>query len=286
MDNKIKQVLIASMLGDGGMSKNDIFSTGCKYKEYVDYKYNILKKYALANWYRFIPHNGYKDKEYHKLTLKKNKEITAICRQPLEDLLNSLDLFGLAIWFYDDGSLHNKKDFYNLSTHAFSKTEHENLIIPRLKDFGLKPTLAIERKLDGRILYYIRINKKDGAEIINKALKKIPLSCYAYKTRPYDIMSTLTEKSIYVIKSDGTRVDYTGINAAAKGEGTCSQTIRKYIKSGLPLKGTIFYYTYEFNDQPKGVGPSGSKRETSTDEDMVYSEGKPSAVGERPTGTN
>ena len=46
MNNKIKQVLIGSMLGDGYLSQQGSFSTGCKYKEYIEFKADILKGYV------------------------------------------------------------------------------------------------------------------------------------------------------------------------------------------------------------------------------------------------
>ena len=78
MNNKIKQVLIGSMLGDGNFTKNR-FETGCKFKEYIDFKIKILKSYAGDKWYTYIPNNPFSASDtgnpYHRLALLVNEEI-------------------------------------------------------------------------------------------------------------------------------------------------------------------------------------------------------------------
>jgi len=243
MNNKQKQVLIGSILGDGHFSKTHHFSTGCKFKGYVIYKRNILKEFTTKKWYYFIKKNGYSETPYHKLTLLKNKDVTNICTLPLKKLLEELDEFGLAIWFYDDGSLHKDKLFYNLNTHSFSKKEHEKYLLPALIKFGITPTLTSETKKDGRKFWYIRINKKGGAEIINKVLKKYPLPYYSYKTYPGNIESTIIIKKVVLEKiNTGEKFTYNTLTEAGKVVGRSYATIKNYIVKEKEYKGYKFYF--------------------------------------------
>ena len=269
MNNKIKQVLIGSMLGDGYLSQQGSFSTGCKYKEYVEFKADILKGYVTDKSYRLILDNGYSGQpggnEYHRLDILKNREIEKLCALPLKELIEGLDEFGLAIWVYDDGSLHQKKLFYNLNTHSFSKKEHTEILIPFLKQrFGLVPTLTYEKKKDGRLFWYIRINKKDGAEIINSILKRYPIECYAYKTYSGNINDTIKVKNIIAQNITTKKViSFSSMSLAGKLVYTTYSVIKKHIHNKTPFRGYLFYYSNEFNDQSKDVEPSGSKQKTS-----------------------
>lgn len=276
MNNNIKQVLVGSMLGDGYLSQQQSFCTGCKYKEYIDFKANILKQYVTDKSYRLILENGYAGKSgggiYHRLDILKDKEIKELCLLPLKDLIEHLDEFGLAIWIYDDGSLHQKKLFYNINTHSFSKEEHEEILIPFLRRrFGLDPTLTSETKKDGRHFWYIRINKKGGAEIINSILKKYPVNCYSYKTYIGNIDDTIKVKNI-VAQNIATKeiFNFPSMSEAGKLVYVSYGTIKSYVESKKPLRGYVFYYSNEFNDQSKDVEPSGPKQKTpNIGEDMV-----------------
>lgn len=70
---------------------------------------------------------------------------------------------GLALWIYDDGSLHKNKLFYNINTQGFPKEIQEELFIPFFNRFNIYPKLTVERKRDGREFWYLRISKYEGA---------------------------------------------------------------------------------------------------------------------------
>ena len=99
----------------------------------------------------------------------------------LKDVIGNLDSLGIALWFYDDGSLHKDRLFYNLNTHKFSKEIQEQLFIPFFNKWGIFPKTIVERKKDGRVFHYLTIGKYDGAIKISQILEKYPLDCYSYK---------------------------------------------------------------------------------------------------------
>ena len=183
------QILIGSALGDGHFTPNGTFQTGSKHKEWVDFKANKLREYTSDNWYDFLPSQGYSDNPYHKMRTLVSDDIKWVQRMTLPYLVSNLTEVGLAVWFYDDGSLHKSNLFYNLCTHSFTYQEHIQYIIPALARFGIIAEVLKEIKKDGRVFYYTYISKRKGAEIVNKILKKYPIDCYSYKTSTVDINS-------------------------------------------------------------------------------------------------
>ncbi len=91
---------------------------------------------------------------------------------------------GVALWFYDDGSMHKNRYFYNLNTHAFSKEIQESLFVPFFNKLGIFPKLATDNKKDGRSFTYLRIDIHDGAFEINNILRKYPIKSFNYKIWP------------------------------------------------------------------------------------------------------
>jgi hypothetical protein len=99
----------------------------------------------------------------------------------IETALNLMDDLGVALWFYDCGSLHKTKLFYNLNTQAFSQEINQDLFVPFLSKFGIFAKPTIERKRDGREFWYLRISRYEGAYEITQLLNKYPVHCYNYK---------------------------------------------------------------------------------------------------------
>lgn len=185
LKNNQLQVLFTGMLGDGHLttqaSKNSDSSyvTNCKYLEYIQYKQKLLAE--IASNYTVNEKNGYSQTRIYTLASKRHPDITVIKKLSIEEIINSLDDLGLALWFYDDGSLHKNKMFYNLNTHKFSKEIQENLFIPFFNKLNIFPKITKEVKKDGRVFYYLRISRFEGAYEINKILHKYPVDCYKYK---------------------------------------------------------------------------------------------------------
>lgn len=99
----------------------------------------------------------------------------------VEEALSYMDDLGIALWFYDDGSMHKTKLFYNLNTQAFSEEINRDVFVPFFQKFNIYAKPTIERKKDGREFWYLRISKYEGAYEISQILNKYYVGCYNYK---------------------------------------------------------------------------------------------------------
>lgn len=177
------QVFLSGRLGDGSItttnSNSTYFYTSCKFEEYIDEKSKLL-----GNMFKhkgFVKENGYCKTPIHTLRSCSDNRLEAIKELPVEEVINNLDELGLALWVYDDGSLHKSKLFYNINTQAFPKEIQEQVFIPFFNKFGIYPKLQVENKKDGRQFWYLRIGKFDGAGELSKILEKYPFECFSYK---------------------------------------------------------------------------------------------------------
>jgi len=245
MNNTVKQILIGTTLGDGHITANGKFSTGCKHKEWVDYKMSILKDYMPK--YSYLETNGFSPNPYHRFDLHVHEDTKLIGQMGVKELCDNLDELGLAVWFYDDGSLHKNNLFYNLNTHSYTQKEHDKYIIPCLNSFGIKAKTLLERKADGRIFTYTWIPKTLGAQIVNRILKQLPVECYKYKTYEGNINDTITVKPVkitYIITN--TETVFENATEAAKLLDCSYGSVIKHAKNGKFYKGyKIEFYRYE-----------------------------------------
>jgi hypothetical protein len=156
MDNTVgsltqfqKSVIIGSILGDGyiriASGRKDAFlemNHSVKAKEYVDWKYSILKNICQSP-----PHQRRIDEKRvaYRFFTKQHREITNLLNLfykngkkavPFQLKLNSLIL---AVWFMDDGSKSRKNDIY-LNSHQFSLKDQRKLLY-LLRELGLKARL-------------------------------------------------------------------------------------------------------------------------------------------------
>ena len=148
-----KSFIIGSLLGDGTMwlGKGAIHANfkveqGLVQKEYVFWKYEILKslvftepkisyrndpfgnKYQKSWWFRTIRHPLLTEifkRFYVKEGYKTGKKIVP------ENIIEDLDALGLAVWVMDDGSYSRGK--IDISTYSFSLSEI-NLLCKIMKD--------------------------------------------------------------------------------------------------------------------------------------------------------
>lgn len=180
------QVLLTGKFGDGHFTtpktqkSNSQYITNCVNKVYLEFKKSLLGKLVTHNIYSYI-NQGYKCATIYKFETVCHPSITYLRGLSVEKSLNLLNDLGIALWFYDDGSLHNSKLFYNLNTQSFSEEIQNDLFIPKLKQFGIKAKCTREVKKDGREFFYLRISKYEGAYEISELLRKFYVKCYDYK---------------------------------------------------------------------------------------------------------
>lgn len=185
LNNEQLQVLISGKFGNGYLctpktaKSNSKFETNCIYKEYIEFKKDLLGDLAF-NITSGI-NKGFKNNTIYKLSTHASEDITKVRNMSMQEALELMDELGLAMWFYDDGSLHQTKLFYNLNTQAFSKEDNEQIIVPFLAKHGINAIPTIERKKNGKEYWYLRIPKYQGAYEISQILSKYPISCYNYK---------------------------------------------------------------------------------------------------------
>lgn len=184
LSNEQLQVFLTSRLGDGCIyttnSNSTYYSTNCKYEEYIDFKTSLLGDFFKTK--KLLECNGYCQTPIWTMRSKSSDLLLNIKNMPLDQVLNNLDELGIALWFYDDGSLHKTDLFYNLNTQKFSEEIHRELLVPYFRDrWGIKITPTIEHKKDGRIFWYCRIKKYEGAFFISEILRKYYVNCYNYK---------------------------------------------------------------------------------------------------------
>jgi hypothetical protein len=181
--NKQIQVLLTGTFGDGCISYNksgtSVYTTNCIHKEYINYKKDLLGD-LFSSQSEGI-NQGYKQNMIYKLLSKCNKQITQLHNLSLEDKLEKLDELGLALWFYDDGSLHKNRLFFNLNTHSFNEEVHNDVLMPFFKKLGFSPKVFKDKKKDGRVFSYLYFGKHFGAYEIMQILQKYPVECFKYK---------------------------------------------------------------------------------------------------------
>lgn len=185
LSNEQIQVLLTGKFGDGCLSTpkscvdNSLYSSNSIHEEYVDFKMKLLGN--LASKKSRISSNGYTKTPIWQFHTHVSPDITKIKNMDIETALNLMDDLGVALWFYDDGSLHKTKLFYNLNTQAFSQEINQDLFVPFLSKFGIFAKPTIERKRDGREFWYLRISRYEGAYEITQLLNNYPVHCYNYK---------------------------------------------------------------------------------------------------------
>lgn len=182
-NNNLKQLYISGILGDGHLKSSGAMMFSCIYGEYMEWKKELAS--GIGSEVCETDNKGYKkDGRIFRYSLKTSEIGKSFLNKSVKECVKDIDELGLALWMYDDGSLHKKNLFYNINTHAFNREIEEEVLIPKLNEFGIFPKILTETKKDGRVFSYLYISKYKGAFIINDILNKFPLECYKYKRIP------------------------------------------------------------------------------------------------------
>lgn len=182
LNNEQLQVILTGTFGDGGIRrtiKTGNYTTSCKMKDYLEFKLNLLGD--LSNGITYVDKNGYSQTYIWTLRTIPTKEIKEIHDKSLLEKLNLLDELGIALWMYDDGSIHKKHKFYNLNTHSFSESDNQIISNFLNEKLGIYSRVMIERKKDGRIFYYLHIPTCGGAYKLSEIMSKYFRGSYDYK---------------------------------------------------------------------------------------------------------
>lgn len=187
LSRKQEELITGSMLGDGTMyvgkhAKNANFKVehGLEQKEYVKWKYNILRnwvftkpklsyryreengeKYPKSWWFRTLRHpllTEIHDKFYQRKSYRDRTKIVP------KDLKENLTPLGLAVWIMDDGNYSRGK--INISTYCFSASEIHFLQKLFRGIFGVKIKYYKDRD-KGYRMYFKRQATKRVIKIIS-----------------------------------------------------------------------------------------------------------------------
>ena len=180
-----KQVLLTGYYGDGhiisGENKNASYVASSIVKPLLEFKYSLLGDLVTKEIVTVNNSGGYGENNIFKLRTKADKRITKFDSLTDEEKLSQINELGIALWFYDDGSLHKSNYFYNLCTHKYSKEYQEDLLIPKLNEFGIYPKITSEVKKDGKKFWYLRVGRHNGSFNISDILSRYPVNGMRYK---------------------------------------------------------------------------------------------------------
>ena len=186
ISNEQKQLMLSGLLGDGSIKHSHV-TFNCMYREYMAYKRKLAGNLAKSEVIEMNNLGYKKGSKIYNFSMRLNEYSKYLIEKPLSETINDLDELGLALWVMDDGSLHKKNYFYNINTHSFTREQEESILIPKLNEFGIYPTILTEKKQDGRLFSYLYISKWNGAMIISRILRKYIVDCYRYKLIPKEI---------------------------------------------------------------------------------------------------
>lgn len=192
-----RALLIGSILGDGNLripgrnkETNFIIDHGEEQKDYVFWKYKIMKEWVLTpskkltriyhkdrtkkttSW-RFLSIAHPEFTRYYRMFYHKERKIIP---NSIKGLLNSPLI--LAVWIMDDGTKSGESFF--LSTQNYTREEQERLIECLKENFGIEGKINIHSHWEGKILYRIRI-KSASLPKLYKLVESYILPRFRYK---------------------------------------------------------------------------------------------------------
>jgi len=187
-------VIIGSILGDGYVRiingrKNAFLEINhsLKAKEYVDWKYSILKNICVSG-----PKERIIDERRmaYRFYTKQHGEISNLLEKFYKNGKKiippslKLDPIILAVWFMDDGSKSRQHDVY-LNTQQFAMNDQKT-ILAKLRELGIKARLNKDKKY-----YRVRL-LKESIPLMNKIIYPFVVSPMKYKLS-YDPIETCPE---------------------------------------------------------------------------------------------
>lgn len=186
--DKQRQLILSARLGDGNVKEGGSVQFSCIHSDYLEIKKIILEELGDQREVKLRDNSGYKsDGEIFTLSTLSSDLGKEVRDMPIDKVIEELNEFGLCLWGYDDGSLHHKNLFYNLNSHNLGYEVQQDVLIPKLKSFGIKGSkLFREAKKDGRVFHYVNIPKFKGAFEFDEILRLIDVPSYRYKLLPDD----------------------------------------------------------------------------------------------------
>lgn len=173
LSDKQKELISFSLLGDGCIATNDIFivSHSIKQKDYLFWKYYLLKDLCnkepsyYAGQQKIIRGKEVFTQPCYRFGTKKITELGEIRNKPISEIINSLNNFGISIWFLDDGY---RGSDWELCVASYTE-EEKQLILSKFNQLGF-PSAHLGN-YDPRYLYF---SANDSRKIDEVILEEIP----------------------------------------------------------------------------------------------------------------
>lgn len=149
-----REIIVGSLLGDGYMriipGRADAFleiNHSIKAKDYVDYKYNSLKRICES---APVQRTTNDNRVAYRFFTKQHRDLTDLYNQfyknKIKFIPKDLDLtpLTLAVWYMDDGSKCRDSDIY-LNTQQFS-VDDQKILLFKLRLLGISARLNKDKK--------------------------------------------------------------------------------------------------------------------------------------------
>ena len=170
------EVIIACLLGDGTLSKSGKnyrlrIEHNFKHREYVEWKYNLLKRICISKIQYVNSHSSFR---FGTVGHPYITFLRQIWYQSTKQVVKGFMLSPLmiAVWFMDDGTKH--RDTIDISVHNFSKKSID-LLRKQLLSFGIGTTVNSDSK--GTRLYILKKSYNNFKKLVSPYI----LRCMAYK---------------------------------------------------------------------------------------------------------
>lgn len=134
-------------------------------KEYIEFKKslivgsNLTRISILDN----MQYSGYKDDySIHRVDISgiPKEEAGVTDSIEIEAVIEQLDEYDLFLWYLDDGSWHKTRNTMHLYCNMLNEKQ-TNLLCDKIESIhGIRPTIRIDRKKDGRQFYYLYYPRK------------------------------------------------------------------------------------------------------------------------------
>lgn len=176
---KEKSIILGSVLGDGHIAKKRgqngesqvILGHSPKQKEYIEYKYNELKRFIGCKIYPLQHKIGNKVYTTLNFLTRKDKKFTFYRNLfynefkkviPIDYIKENIDPLALAVWFMDDGYNYPNKGC-EFCSESFTEEENRSLTEMLQSCFGITSHLTRVRKNQ----YRIYVKKADKVKLFN-----------------------------------------------------------------------------------------------------------------------
>ena len=127
--NEQKQVMLSGILGDGYLKKEGGMTFSCSHKEYMEFKKELLGNLCISEVKENM-NNGYKKAPIYSISCKTSDYGKLLLKYNYKDITKELNSLGVAMWLFDDGAIHQKHYFFNISTHAIDLNVQKEILIP------------------------------------------------------------------------------------------------------------------------------------------------------------